>query len=222
MSDLSTLETVDPSEGAVGYMSWHDFNRLEWAVHNALKHIPWWRVCGNINSRDPLEGAKGKPVKKDAHPLPLPAPWIAAEDISRLLGELNRWPELSDAANDLDGEYFARLLTREVETSVAKWPLSDRPHKIRYYRCQSCDQLTLKYFPPSLPSGDESTTITWRRRFDAKTDQVFSAEVRPAQVRCTDKACRAIMGELQWEIAARVAAQEHEEQKAKAKVRRAE
>lgn len=233
-------DEIDTGDGSVGYLSYRDFNRLEWAVHNGLKHIPWWRVCGNINSRDPSEGAKGKTPKKDAYPLPLPAPWLAAEEITRLLNELNRWPELSDAANDLDGEDYARLLTREVDAACARWPLDDRPHKVTFFRCLACDQQTLKYFPPRPGGRDDAVIVSPQVRIgpghirekaevgqrpvltDDRTRTIYVPTERPVNVghralmdtvvRCTNKACGAVLDAIMWD---RAVAMIHAEQEAK-------
>jgi len=165
---------IDPADGYVGLMTWDQFNRLERAVNNAIKHVPWWRVCGHIrnSAAEELERVSSS----NSYPLPLPAPWLAAEEIKRLLEQLNKWPELSDAANDDDGVYFAELLIREVETAMARWPISDRPHKVQHVRCFACDMLTLRYYPPTFANGQLLDTT----------------------VKCTNKECGAVMDETLW------------------------
>ena len=153
----------DPNAGGVGYLTWDQFDRLTRAVNDARSHVPWWRVAGHIRVGDEDEARS----RSSDHTIPLPATWLAAEEISRLLGELNRWQTLEQAVNTLEGQFFAELLTREVETAMAKWPMEDKPHKVRYLRCRVCQQQSLKYYPPRAGGGD----IT---------------------VKCTDATCKAV------------------------------
>jgi len=186
---------IDPADGYVGLMTWDQFNRLERAVNNAIKHVPWWRVCGHIrnSAAEELERVSSS----SSYPLPLPAPWLAAEEISRLLLQLNEWPELADAANDDDGVYFAELLIREVETAMARWPISDRSHKVRYINCFSCDMETLRYFPPTIV-GDQLLDTT---------------------VRCTNRACGVVMDETLWGRAVALIEAENERKAARGRSR---
>jgi len=186
---------IDPADGYVGLMTWDQFNRLERAVNNAIKHVPWWRVCGNI--RNTASEELERVSSSSSYPLPLPAPWLAAEEIKRLLEQLNQWPELSDAANDDDGVYFAELLIREVETAMARWPISDRSHKVRYINCFSCDMETLRYFPPTIV-GDQLLDTT---------------------VRCTNRACGVVMDETLWGRAVALIEAENERKAARGRSR---
>lgn len=134
----------DHQETGVGYLDWRQWQRFEWAVHNAVKLVPWLRVAGYVRGGE----ADVRVSSTSDRPLGLPPTWIAAEEISRLLNELNGWPELADAANDQWGAEVAIMLTREVETARAKWPYEDKPHSIRHMRCAGCHMLTLRYEPP--------------------------------------------------------------------------
>lgn len=138
---------VETSE-SVGYLDYSMFNRLGWAVHHSAEIVPWLRVAGYIRGGDNL-----RIQTSSSHPLGLPPTWLAAEEISRLLGELNRWPELEDAANDEWGAELCVLLVREVETARRKWPLEDRPHQVQFIRCPRCRTLSLRYSPPRF-EGD--------------------------------------------------------------------
>lgn len=162
-SNQFTEPDYDPDKGGVGFLTWDKFDRLGRAVNDARSHVPWWRVAGHIRVGDEDEARS-----RSSDPMiPLPATWLAAEEITRLLGELNRWHTLEEAVNTLEGQFFAELVTREVETAMAKWPMEDKPHKVRYLRCRACQQQSLKYYPPRVGGGD----IT---------------------VKCTDKTCRAV------------------------------
>lgn len=156
-------------DGNVGYLTATQFDRFQWAVNDAVKHVSFWRVAGYVRSGDPDELSH----RSNDRPLGVPPTWIAAEEVSRLLAELNQWPELEDAANDEYGAWLAEELTREVETAKAKWPLEDRPHRVKYIRCQACGQLSLTWHPPR---GAEDTAI----------------------IRCREKSCRAVMDDTKF------------------------
>lgn len=204
MSDQFELE-AESGTGTVGYLTTREYDRLLQAVKDAMKHVGWWRACGTIRGGDSDELR----IRSNDPVLPLPAPWLAAHEITRLMQELNQFDELVDAAHDQYGQFIARLLFGEVETAMAKWPIDERPHWVRYYRCQSCNQLTLKYFPPDSRAKDwDRSEVSWTRH-----GVRYSAEVRPSSVRCTDRACGALMGETQWEFAAHVAKAEHDERR---------
>jgi len=154
-------DLYDPNAGGVGLLTWDQYERFTRAVDDAQKHVPWWRIAGNITSGDPDEHRTRSSDPK----IPLPATWLAAEEITNLLEEINQWSTLEDVAKF--GHEFALQLTREVETAMHKWPISDRPHKVRHLQCRTCQRPTLKYYPPRIAGGD----IT---------------------VRCTESDCRAI------------------------------
>lgn len=177
-----TLDAENYLEGNVGYLTWQQFDRLRRAVQNAHTHIGWWRIAGHIKSGD----ADEHKTRSTENPLPLPATWLAADEITRLLHELNVWPELEDAANDQWGSVLALDFVREVETAMHKWPICDRPHRVRYFRCQACQQLTLRYYPPTF-----------------RDHQILDSVVK-----CTDRTCGAIVDSLMFERMAVLA--EHE------------
>lgn len=134
----------DSTNENVGYLTVKQFDRLQWAVNDAAKLVPWWRVAGYVRSDD----ADGVRSPSFGHPLGIPPTWLAAEEVNRLLVLLNRWPELSDAANDWEGAVLALAFTREVERAKKLWPFEDRPHRVRFVGCQSCDAPMLRYLPP--------------------------------------------------------------------------
>lgn len=171
----------DQNDGYVGYLTADMFSRFEWAVHNSRRLVPWLRVAGYIRGGDTDE-LKHRSTDR---PLGLPPTWIAAEEITRLLGEINRWAELEDVANDMQGQFFAELLTREVETAGARWPFEDKPHRVKYMRCQACDQMTLRYLPPR----DAGDTVL---------------------VKCSDRACGAVMDEHMFKLATALIESENE------------
>ena len=170
--------------GNVGYLTADQFNRFGWAVNDAVKHVPFWRVAGYIRSGEP----DGVTHRSNDRPLGVPPTWIAAEEVSRLLTELNQWGELEDAANDEYGAWLAEELIREVETAKAKWPIEDRPHRVRYIRCSKCEQLSLTWYPPK--GVDEA-----------------------AMIRCRDRECRAVMDDAKFSFWCGVIEHENEVRK---------
>lgn len=133
----------------IGYLTWQEFNRFRAAVSMSLIVVPWFRVAGYIRSH--IEEVK---APSSNHPLGVPPTWLAAEEIERLSRELAYWPNLEDVANDDYGKDIARQFTREVETALARWPVEDKPHKVRHVRCQECAGETIRYDPPKF-NGDE-------------------------------------------------------------------
>ena len=174
----------------VGYLTWAQFQRVGKAVSTGLMHVSWWRVAGYLKPGNDPDEFRGSRVKASSLPLGLPATWLAADEVTRLLNELNRWRELEDAANDVGGADMCMLLVNEVETAAAKWPIEDKPHEVKFFRCTACNLMTLKYFPPE---------ITGRELVDSK-------------VKCMNKTCNAIVDELMF---ARMAFVIEAEQKAK-------
>lgn len=170
----------DQSVGNVGYLTYEQFRRFEWAVNDGVKLASWWRVVGYTTAGETAERVQSS----FGHPLNLPPAWLAADEVTRLLNELNQWGELEDVANDIHGQYLAMLLTREVETAKARWPVEDRKRKVRYMRCQSCNRISLRYHPP---------------RFDR--DDIV--------VQCSEADCRAYMSEKMFGFAAALIEQEN-------------
>jgi len=229
----------DPAAGGVGYLTWDEFDRLTRAWVTAIKHLPWWWVAGQIRGGDADEMRH----RSTEPSLPIPATWLAAHEITRLMQELNQWPELEDAAHDDYGADIAKLLTREVQTAAAKWPLSDRSHKVQHFRCQACQQLTLRYLPPTDKAPKDARMVDVRSRIapgavrenpetftrwvlaeDGKKSipvpvvaarTVRQVTVADVVVRCTDKACGAVMDSQMFELAVAVIRQEWEVRNAK-------
>ena len=135
----------------VGYMTWEAFDRFRRAVHQAQIVVPWFRVAGYVRNAV----ANDRINSSVDHPLGLPPTWLAAEEISRLSGELRYWDYLEDVANDLYGQNIALQFTREVETAMHRWPIEDKPHRVRHVRCQQCAAETIRYEPPQF-EGDET------------------------------------------------------------------
>jgi hypothetical protein len=177
----------DPAEGSVGYLTWDEFDRLRRADDNARKYVPWLRVAGYLRSGTDPDEFRSRSVMSHP-PLGLPATWLAAEEITRLSYELNQWATLEDAAHDDWGSVVADEYTREVETSIVKWPIADRSRGVRFIRCYACQQLTLRYFPPTF-AGERLVDST---------------------VKCTEKSCRAVVSEIDFARMAVLVEQEWE------------
>ena len=163
------------SEG-IGYLTWDQFDRFRRAVEDARRYVPWLRVAGYIKLGSDPDELMSRSSHRANMPLGLPSTWLAAEEISRLLGEVQRWPDLEATVKDDWGQVVAQDLTREVETAKAKWPLTDRSHAVKFFRCEACQQMTLKYYPPN-----------------------FAGEVLiDSVVKCTDPACRVVVPEIMF------------------------
>ena len=229
MNDRDSTE-YDPAAGGVGYLTWDEWDNLTKGWVTAIKHLPWWWVAGQIRGGD-IDEMRHRSTEPS---LPIPATWLAAHEITRLMQELNQWPELEDAAHDIYGADIVKLLTREVQTAAAKWPISDRSHKVRHFRCQACQQLTLKYLPPNdhAPADAPKVTVQVRVADGGVRDCAVTMErpilvagkteyesvthpltVRPivvadVVVRCTDRKCGAVMDSAMFELSAAVIEQE--------------
>lgn len=167
--------------GNVGYLTAEQFARFRWAVHDSRKLVLWLRIAGYVRGGE----ADVRVQTSSERPLGLPPTWIAAEDIVRLLHELNQWGELEDAAGDEYGATVAWQFTRDVETAGARWPWKDRPHRVKYMRCQACNRMSLRYEPPRS-AGDSIV------------------------VRCRERDCLAVLPELMFERVAVMARAEHD------------
>jgi hypothetical protein len=187
LPDLYETDPYDPNAGSVGYLTFDQFDRLRRADENARRYVPWLRVAGYLRSGTDPDEFRSRAVMSHP-PLGLPATWLAAEEISRLSYELNGWPTLEDAAHDDWGAVVAEQFTREVETAIAKWPISDRSRGVKFIRCYVCQQLTLRYFPPTF-AGEQLVDST---------------------VKCTEKSCRAVVSELDFARMALLLEQEWE------------
>jgi hypothetical protein len=148
MKDADLTYEIDPNEGSVGLLTVAEFDRFTRAITNARKHVAWWRIAGHIKSGDDdeLRARSNEPT------IPLYATWLAAEEITNLLQEINHWDTPKDVAKF--GHEFALLLTREVEIA------EDKPHKVRFLRCRACQQMTLKYYPPRAGGADITVKCT--------------------------------------------------------------
>ena len=148
MNTLDTLVALDHTghaESGVGYLEMRDFNRFVWAWAEGARITSWLYSAGNLNSTSETD------VRVDsstAASINLPATWLAADEISRLLQQLNRFPTPEDAANDKIGASLAIDLGKAVATADYRWPREEKPHKVTYMRCGGCEMLTLKFRPP--------------------------------------------------------------------------
>jgi hypothetical protein len=133
----------------VGYLTEDQFNRFGWAMHHSRPLIAWLSIAGYIKSADADVAVA---TSREGH-VGLPPTWLAADAISRLLYELNGFPELEDVASDQGGAELAITFTREVETARARWPYEDRTHYVQWIRCPSCQHMSLRYHPPRF-EGD--------------------------------------------------------------------
>jgi len=195
--------TLDHEEGMVGYLTTTEFDKFTRAIDNARTHIGWWRIAGHLRARDAdeLQTRSSDPM------IPLPGTWLAAEEISNLLQEINQWPTLEDVA--ANGYEFALLITREVEAAMAKWPMSDRPHKVKFLRCRACQLVTLKYYPPKLtsPTHRDAMPVEVYDR-TRPTGGTTVTDVIDVTVKCTN--CHKVEDSANFSIDAALIHQENE------------
>ena len=157
----------------VGYLTWVEFERFRWAINDAPRLVWWLRVAGYIRGGD----ADELKHRTTDHPLGVPPTWLAAEEITRLMHELNTFPEIEDAANDEYGAWVAQQFTREVRTANAKWPFEDRPHNVQHLRCATCGYMSLKYNPPGSPGADVTVKCKETRCGAVMDEKTFRAAV---------------------------------------------
>lgn len=148
---LETLhQTADghATEG-VGFLDQYEYNRFVWAWEHAGAIASWLYRAGNISSGD-------TDVRIDSSPSPalgLPATYLAADEISRLLTQLNTFRDEEQVANSRHDHWLAIELGRVTSSADRRWPREDKPHRVRTMRCRGCGELTLTFRPPRYP-GD--------------------------------------------------------------------
>lgn len=173
-------------EYGIGYLTYEEFERFEKAVNESARISTWLHVAGHINTSElDVKVQSSRIGYANLHET-----WLCGEEIDRLIQELQPYPTLEDAANDSWGQELARLLIREIDTAKHRWPMSEKPHRIRYMRCQTCHQQSLKYYPPQL-----------------------DPDKREVLVKCTIDSCRAVMDHNMFSFAAALI--EHENRTAK-------
>lgn len=166
----------------VGYLTWDEFERFRTAVHQSLIVVPWFRVAGHIKGQQEEVRAASSHYPLGLHPT-----WLAAEEISRLSLELRHWPNLEDAASDDYGRTVAMQFTREVETALHKWPVEDKPHKVRHLRCQKCAGETITYNPPRFDGDDVHIVCTECAHQLTEEEFKVLAELVSAEIKRTEK-----------------------------------
>lgn len=155
---LDNLVALDHTGHAdVGYLEMRDFNRFVWAWAEGARITTWLYSAGNLNSTSETD------VRVDSSTtasINLPATWLAADEISRLLQQLNRFPTPEDAANDKIGASLAIDLGKAVATADYRWPREEKPHYVHHMACGGCEQLTLTFRPPRW-AGDKIKVDCW-------------------------------------------------------------
>lgn len=165
----------------VGYLTWDEFERFREAVKQSLIVVPWFRVAGYIKGQqEEVRAASSN------YPLGLPPTWIAADTITRLSQELRHWDDLEDIANDDCGRTVAMDFTREVETALARWPIEDKPHKVRHLRCQACAGETIKYSPPRHDGDNVHIACTECRHELTEEEFKLLAELVAEEIKRTE------------------------------------
>ena len=143
MTDL--LERVDHAADGVGYLDARDYSRFVWAWEKAPRLASWLYSAGKLNS---VAETDIRVDSSSAPGTPLESTWLAADEITSHLHALNRFPDETAAAMDIEGHRHAAELGKCVSIADRRWPMEERPHPIRHMRCGGCEKLTLTYRPP--------------------------------------------------------------------------
>lgn len=145
---------MDLAAEGVGYLDMRDYNRARWAYeqsHPASPFMVWLREAGNVSFA--VEDIR---VNGSSEPsIPIPATRLAHDEIARISNELNKWPGVDEAAGDKFGASLLLDLAREVSTAMHRWPMEDKPRRVRELMCGECEQMTLVVRPPRF-EGDHS------------------------------------------------------------------
>lgn len=149
-------------DGRVGYLEQRDWNRARWAYEYANKFLPWLDMAGYVS----FDADVGTVDTSASAGLGIPATSLMADEIRRLIREIDRWPYLETAARDIFGASLMLDLGREMTTAVHRWPMEDKPRKIVDLRCGGCGQLTLIYRPPRWEGDDLKADCSERCGFE--------------------------------------------------------
>ena len=137
-------------DGRVGYLEQRDWNRARWAYEYANKFLPWLDMAGYVS----FDADVGTVDTSASVGLGIPATSLMADEIRRLIREIDRWPYLETAARDIFGASLMLDLGREMTTAVHRWPMEDKPRKIRELICGECEQMSLVLKPPRFEGDD--------------------------------------------------------------------
>lgn len=137
-------------DGRVGYLEQRDWNRARWAYEYANKFLPWLDMAGYVS----FDADVGTVDTSASAGLGIPATSLMADEIRRLIREIDRWPYLETAARDIFGASLMLDLGREMTTAVHRWPMEDKPRKIRELICGECEQMSLVLKPPRFEGDD--------------------------------------------------------------------
>lgn len=165
-------------DGRVGYLEYAEWNKAKWAYDYAGKFLPWLEIAGYVN----FDADVGNVDTSSSVGIGIPATSLTATEIQRIITELDRWPYLETAAKDKFGASLMIDLGREMSTAVHRWPMEDKPRKIRELMCGECEQFTLVVKPPRF-EGDESIvkcecgyTMT-KEEFEQLVDELERKEI---------------------------------------------
>ena len=143
-------------DGRVGYLEQRDWNKARWAYDYADKFLPWLDVAGYVS----FDADVGTVDTSASAGLGIPATSLMADEIRRLIREIDRWPYLETAARDIFGASLMLDLGREMTTAVHRWPMEDKPRQIQELMCGECEQFTLTVRPPRWEGDHSIVTCT--------------------------------------------------------------
>ena len=153
----STLTADGHATEGVGFLTDRQFNRFVWAHANADQISGWLYRAGHYK----VAGEDDVRVDAASTPsAPLPATYLAADEIQSLMRQLVRFTTHQDTANSVKGAELAIALGRAVSAADRNWPQEEKPHFVKHMRCGGCEQLTLAYRPPRW-AGDKIRVDCW-------------------------------------------------------------
>lgn len=138
-------------DGRVGYLEYSEWKKARWAYDYADKFLPWLDIAGYVS----FDADVGNVDTSSSVGIGIPATSLTATEIRRIIREIDHWPYLEIAAKDKFGASLMIDLGREMSTAVHRWPMEDKPRKIRELMCGECEQFSLVVKPPRF-EGDES------------------------------------------------------------------
>ena len=151
---MESTERAHLADEGVGYLDMRDYNKARWAYelsHPASPFMQWLLIAGNVSfAVEDIRVDSGS-----APSIPIPATKLAHDEISRISVELNKWAGVDEAACDKFGASLLLDLGREVGTAAHRWPMEDKPRRVRELMCGECEQFTLVVRPPRF-EGDHS------------------------------------------------------------------
>jgi DNA-directed RNA polymerase subunit RPC12/RpoP len=123
--------------------------------------------------------------------IPAPATWLAADEITRLSGDL--WVHEGDKQQIVqseDGAADAVRFTRAVLRANRRWPRQEQDHAVQYVRCRACGAPTLRWWPPECYEDDVTVQCDQCGNVESYEMLSFDARLLEQQQKERDRARR--------------------------------